>query len=279
MSNRPVRPAPAGPRLRPVLGLLGLGLLLLIALPFLARPGAAPAPAGTPPPTLAPPPTAGRATATPPGEIPPPLPDPTAVATLPPVATRALVPTGATPTAAPGGPTVPAAPTAADSAFSPAATLAALQQAPVPARDLYTLTRAVKLRTTAALPRTLDLAPRTYRLGDTEVFAVGDTANGSYYTITATLREITPHAYWWVAAGNDIDLAALQQSAGRFESRIYPSDRATFGEPPDPGVDNDSHINVLNTAISGALGYFSAADMYTRAVNPFSNQRKMIYAG
>ncbi|MDQ2810061.1 MAG: hypothetical protein M3Z04_24555, partial [Chloroflexota bacterium] len=163
--------------------------------------------------------------------------------------------------------------------FSPDATLAALRGLVAPGRDLYTLTGQVKLHLSTPITRTLDTPPRAWQMGDQAVFQVGDTANGSYYPVTATLRLVTAHVYWWTDDAGGIDAAALRTSADHFESRVYPGDTTTFGLPPTAGADGDPHINVLNTQISGAAGYFSAADMYTQLVNPYSNARKMIYAG
>lgn len=162
--------------------------------------------------------------------------------------------------------------------LSAADTLATLRARVAPARDLYQLTMAVKLGR-PAVPPTSPPAPPARQVGDHEVFQVGDTANGSYYPVTATLRLVTAHVYWWSDDAGEIDLAGLRASADRFETRVYPGDTATFGLPAATGPDGDPHINVLNTDISGAAGYFSAADMYPRAMNPFSNARKMIYAG
>ena len=50
-----------------------------------------------------------------------------------------------------------------------------------------------------------------------------------------------------------------------------------FGPEPYPGIDNDPHITILLTPLPGLNGYFSSADAYPKVVNPFSNQRKMIY--
>jgi hypothetical protein len=256
-----------------LLVLLAVALLALLAVPLLAR---SPAPSPTPGPTET---AAGTAPAT------------AAPTTEPPGATATTAigspasPTPAVADAATGTPTAPpAAPSAATSApaavpFSPQSTLAALASDRVPARDLYSLTQQLKAKTEQPLSRTTGGGPRNLQVGATEVFNVGNNQDGSYYTVTATLRDITPHAYWWVSSDTDLDLDALRQSAQRFETKIYPGNRAAFGEPPDPGVDDDSHINILNTQLIGAAGYFSAADMYTRAVNPYSNERKMIYAG
>ena len=293
--------APPPPRPTPTAPAIATTTATTPAAPATAIP-ATPLPSATPPPatpvlpsdTPAPPaPTAvPAATDTP---APPPATITAAPATPPPPATRLPAATAtarpAPPTAvatatAPAAPPATLAPTAPPpatvaatpaGALGPAATLDALRQARQPARDLYALTAQIKLRSTAPLSRTTGLPPPVYPPGATEVFQLGDPVNGSYSPVTATLQTTTAHAYWWAPADANIDVAALRRSADRFETTIYPGDVAAFGEPPGPGVDNDPHINVLIVPIAGAGGYFSTSDSVTRAVNPYSNQRKMIY--
>jgi hypothetical protein len=269
MSQVPRRSSRRPPWPPVLLVLLGVAVLALLAVPLLARSPVSPAPGPTATAAATTPPTAVAA----PSETAPP-PDTASPDSPTPPATEGGIDTPTAPPAVPSAaPSAPAAP------FSPQGTLAALARDQVPRRDLYLLTQQLKARTTEPLPRTTGAGPRNLQVGATEVFNVGNNQDGSYYTVTATLRDITPHAYWWVSNDTDLDLDALRQSAQHFETQIYPTNVAAFGAPPDPGVDGDSHINILNTALIGAAGYFSAADMYTRAVNPYSNERKMIYAG
>ncbi len=106
---------------------------------------------------------------------------------------------------------------------------------------------------------------------------MSDLPNKRYYTVTATIRDVTAHAYWYTQDGRQFDQAALQRAASTFESQIYPTDHRLFGSEWSPGVDNDPRITVLFASIPGAGGYFSSADEYTRAINPYSNQREIIY--
>ncbi|GAC1491912.1 MAG: immune inhibitor A [Candidatus Limnocylindrales bacterium] len=71
---------------------------------------------------------------------------------------------------------------------------------------------------------------------------------------------------------------ALQTTANVFETRIYPTNRATYGSEWSPGIDADPRINVLVAKIPGrAAGYYSSADEYPTWVNEYSAQREMIY--
>jgi hypothetical protein len=181
-----------------------------------------------------------------------------------PVVTPATVPPTLTPSGQPG-------------ALGPGDTWQKLTGTSVQARSLISLTQWLKLKSRAPLPETVNAEPPNYRVGDRHEFWVSDQQARTYYTVTAELKEITAHAYWYVADGYDVSVDDLKQSAQLFESKIYPTNRATFGSEPQPGIDNDPHITVLNAPLTGAGGYFSSADMYPTQVNPFSNQRKMIY--
>jgi hypothetical protein len=77
--------------------------------------------------------------------------------------------------------------------------------------------------------------------------------------------------------GQDIPLDSLRASAEEFEGRIFPSIIRYAGISWPPGIDNDPHLTVLNARIPAVAGYFSTADQYPTLINPFSNQRKIIY--
>ena len=116
-----------------------------------------------------------------------------------------------------------------------------------------------------------------YKEGTRQQFYIADVTHRSYFTATATLRVVTAHAYWYVKDGYNANIAWLRQSADYFEQKIYPTDRRVFGSEVSPGVDNDPRITVLIAPVPGVGGYFSNADAYPRIVNPYSNQRDMIY--
>ncbi|HET9496309.1 MAG TPA: hypothetical protein VFR15_18940, partial [Chloroflexia bacterium] len=172
------------------------------------------------------------------------------------------------PTATAGGPTLSLAEQA----------LQTLDRAEVPSRDLYSLTRRLRLKTDEVIPTTTGRPPGNYEVGHRESFYLNDIIGKRYYTITAEVAVVTDHAYWYVQDGQPVDLPALQEVARYFDRSIYPTNRNLFGNEWTPGVDNDPRITVLFASIPGAGGYFSSADEYTRAINPFSNEREIIYA-
>lgn len=120
-------------------------------------------------------------------------------------------------------------------------------------------------------------ASRIYRVGDHELFTVMDLDSTGVFTITAELQAIGEHIYLWVQD----DLATLpndvQQAVEFFDEHIYPTDHYYFGWEPNPGLDEDPRIHVLCADLSGASGYFYSANQYLRAVNPYSNEREMLY--
>jgi immune inhibitor A len=136
-----------------------------------------------------------------------------------------------------------------------------------------------------SIPKVVNATVPTHDAGDQELFWVGNTDTMEQYEITATLRAMTPHLYMWVddrleeSAGLVVDATALECSAQRFEDETYPTTRALFGSEWKPGVDNDVHLNVLNTHKlgHGVAGYYSSADEFSHLVNPYSNEREMFY--
>lgn len=172
-------------------------------------------------------------------------------------------------------PTAPAILTPTSSP-TPLPLLTRLAQIDIPPRDPYDL--AARLRgVPTPISRIVNPMPPSYELGDEAVFWLADLDANRHYTITATLRHISPHLYMWVQNGESVSEGALARSAQEFEERIYPTNRRYFGSEWAPGVDNDVRLTVLNARFRGAAGYFSSADEYPRAVNPYSNEREMFY--
>jgi hypothetical protein len=147
----------------------------------------------------------------------------------------------------------------------------------VPPRDPYALTARLKHKDGKPIPRTTDRPPANYEVGHKDTFNISDIENRNYYSATATVRNVTEHAYWYVQDGEPVDAEALERLAAAFENKIYPTNRALFGSEWTPGVDNDPRMTILFAPLRGAGGSYSAADEYTKGVNPYSNEREMIY--
>ncbi len=145
-----------------------------------------------------------------------------------------------------------------------------------PARDLSDLAR--RFRGAPSEPPLIARdTPYGYVAGDSAVFSVLDLSSPSIRTITATVRLITDHAYFFVEDGLAYSDAALETIGSDFESLIYPSVRRDFGPEPAPGVDSDPRITVLHANLHGAGGYYSLSDEFPRVVAPRSNEREMVY--
>ena len=146
-----------------------------------------------------------------------------------------------------------------------------------PDRDPYELARSLLLKTARPIPRVVNPDPVSYTEGRSDTFWVIDVLNVRSDTIQATLRLVSPRAYWYVEDGLDISNRDLGKASRIFEQEIYPRVTAAFGTEWTPGVDNDPHITILHARLTGVAGYFSSADEYPVSVHQHSNQREMIY--
>jgi immune inhibitor A len=156
-------------------------------------------------------------------------------------------------------------------------TAAVLAATDAPGRDLIALTQKLKLHNRSTIPPVVNATPPNYKVGDSHTFYIADVARREYFTATATIWFVTPHAYWYVKDRYNVSLPALEAAAQYFEANIYPTNHKVFGSEINPGVDNDQHITVLLALVPGVGGYFSNADAYPKSVNPYSNERDMIY--
>ena len=151
-----------------------------------------------------------------------------------------------------------------------------LRETAIPQRDLYAL--AERLNHIGPVPRVVNVEPPHYEIGQRETFWVNDEAiSDTYVEIEAILQYVTPHLYMWVEDGLHVDQEGVETSSQVFEEHIYPTTRRYFGSEWTPGVDNDVHIHVLNANLPSVGGYYSSNDEYPRTVNPFSNEKEIVY--
>jgi immune inhibitor A len=113
-------------------------------------------------------------------------------------------------------------------------------------------------------------------VGRQDEFIVWDAAGLSLKTVKATLRLITPHAYFYFQDGLDVSQDEIEKAGQGFEETVYPLVTGYFGQEWTPGVDADPHITLLHADLSGLAGYFSSEDEYPRAASSASNEREMI---
>ncbi|MBI3942230.1 MAG: immune inhibitor A [Chloroflexi bacterium] len=207
-----------------------------------------------------------------------PAPQPTTVIPVTPTVRTSLSPTAAqaTPraTTAAGSPSPAATPISPVTPTPAANTLAQLLQVAVPIREPITLTEQIKKPGVKVQP-TVNATPPDYQVGNRLGFWVGDFNTNTNFAISATLRYKTDVAYFWVEDGANYDQAALERSAKVFSDKIYPTNRQLYGNEWNPGIDNDPRLHILHARTQGPVaGYFSTADEYPRAVNPFSNEKE-----
>ncbi len=152
-----------------------------------------------------------------------------------------------------------------------------LNETSVPENDPYEL--ACRLQAVCNVSQTVQ--SKTYSLGDTETFWITNSDTAEQQQITATLMYVTPHSYFWVEQGTDVDEGDMKQLMDTFESKIYPTDREFFGSEPNPGVDGDEHIYVIYATSIGhnIAGYFSSSDAYNPAVKEYSNGHETFVLG
>ena len=203
-------------------------------------------------------------------------------------ATPIAAPSAGAPAATPTATIVPASP------LAPAATPAATRPAPPavkppalppvfttipepPRANVYEMAQRLRLKSNAPIPRVVNPQPVSYTVGQKMTFTAVDLDNREPFQVAATLRVVTPHAYFYIADDVNVPQDDLERSGQEFEERIYPRVTRYFGREWTPGVDNDEHLTILHARIPAVGGYYSDLDEYPKAVYPLSNQREMVY--
>ena len=141
-----------------------------------------------------------------------------------------------------------------------------------PDRDLAAIAQRLRSVSDAAA---IDPQPRPApSVGEEEDFWLIELRGPTAYQTTAELRLVSPRALWYVESGATVGDRALETAARAFEEQIYPQVTAAFGEPSlAPG----ERITILHARLGGAGGYFSSGDGLPIAVQPYSNERPMLY--
>lgn len=154
-------------------------------------------------------------------------------------------------------------------------TLTTLETTIVPIHDSRDL--ACRLVGLCDVPEVMadSVAPRV--VGDTDNFWVHNLDTNRNNEIQATLRYVTPHAYFWVENGVEVDESEVQALMDAFENDIYPTNREFFGSEWSPGIDGDEHIYILYARGLGSTvaGYFSSNDSSHPLISEYSNGHEM----
>lgn len=155
-------------------------------------------------------------------------------------------------------------------------TLTAVSQASIPPRDLVQLTQTVR---GIAAPRVVATEPASYQVGDVAPFWYKNLDTQENVQIEAELRYRSVLLNMWFEADVQVNEADVLAAANQIEQAILPINRGYFGIEWQPGVDGDPRLNILHIGKIGgvATAYFLPEDLVVTAVNPFSNQREMLY--
>ena len=154
-------------------------------------------------------------------------------------------------------------------------TLKVLENAIVPVNNLIDLSE--RLKGEENIPSTLVAPASPFVVGNQQSFWVSNVDNDENRQISATLRYVTPHVYFWIEDGVYYSSKDLKNLAETFENKIYPTDREFFGSEWTPGVDDDPHLYILYAKGLGSsiAGYFSSTDEYPPQAHKYSNAHEM----
>ncbi len=155
-------------------------------------------------------------------------------------------------------------------------TLTAVATAAPPPRDMVDLTN--RFRGIDA-PYVAQDQAADYQVGDQTDFWVKDTSSHETQQIQAELVYRSDALNMWAETGLNLKPTDVAAAAARLETDILPTNRAFFGTEWQPGIDGDNRLNILHLKEIGDIGvaYFWSGDEQVTAVNPYSNQREMLY--
>ena len=154
-------------------------------------------------------------------------------------------------------------------------TLKALKETVVPENDLPDLAK--RLEGKQNIPATVEPPPASLEVGAQQEFWVTNVDTNENFRISATLRYVTDHVYFWIQDEVPYEPENVQALAETFENQIYPTNREFFGSEWTPGIDGDPHLYILYARGLGysLAGYFSTSDEYHPMVHEYSNAHEM----
>jgi immune inhibitor A len=154
-------------------------------------------------------------------------------------------------------------------------TLEILQNTIVPNNDPREL--ACRLDGKCDVPEVMATTAAPRNVGDKDTFWVHNLDTNVNNEVQATLRYATPHVYFWVQDGVDVNEGEMKALVDEFENKIYPTTREFFGSEWTPGIDGDEHIYILYARGLGfsIAGYFSSSDSVHPLIQEYSNGHEM----
>jgi len=154
-------------------------------------------------------------------------------------------------------------------------TLETLEKTIVPVNDPREM--ACRLDGKCGIPEVMATSATPRSVGEKQNFWVHNLDTNKNNEVTATLRYITPHVYFWAQDGLDIKESEMKALVDTFETQMYPTNREFFGSEWSPGIDGDEHIYILYSRGLGfsVAGYFSSADSTHPLIQEYSNGHEM----
>jgi hypothetical protein len=98
--------------------------------------------------------------------------------------------------------------------------------------------------------------------------------------ISAELTAITDNFYLWSETSLNYTAADFEVVTNQLETVIYPKLLDLYGEPWNPGIDNDPHISVLHLADGNEfdeIGFFNSVNQFPRTLDDASNEQEIIF--
>ena len=111
------------------------------------------------------------------------------------------------------------------------------------------------------------------RRGEQNVFWATNIATNQHFQVTATLRVVSEHLLMYVAEDITVPDQDLEAAATTFEQRGWPLLWRWYDQTALPS----RPITVLNARIPGVGGYYAADNELPRALNPYSNEREIVF--
>ena len=154
-------------------------------------------------------------------------------------------------------------------------TLMTLENTNIPENNPRDL--AMRLGGQTDIPETLPPPQTPFQLGAQQTFWVSNSDTSENFEVSATLRYITDHVYFWIQDGTRYTENDVRALVDNFEQHTYPTVTSFFGSEWNPGVDGDPHLYILYVHDVGnsIAGYFSSMDEYHPLVNKYSNGHEM----
>lgn len=160
-----------------------------------------------------------------------------------------------------------------------------LSELEAPPADLIQLAVEIEGFDPAEIPPTPDKPIQTHQVGDSREFWIHNSSTFEFKRITAELKFISKHAYFW----QDVESAALNaagteatpedwSAAGASFDTSYERVRAVFGSEESPGLDGDPRLFVVHSDSLGKEGgHFSQADQLPAVVETHSNEGQYFF--